>query len=84
MARARAQWPGVAPSDIYGAEHLLRLFGASGGVVVTHTVPLSTYKRVHVWIFFLVRLPVILAATGMSSAEAAGAASKLSEFLKYV
>lgn len=82
----------VPPSEIYGAEHLVRLFGASSLVALVEAVALVAYilpglganVLVTLWWPFPVRLPVLLGSTTLPPREISQIQSRLNDFLKFM
>ncbi len=69
------------PSDVYGAEHLLRLFGASERARMAGGDLASTARR---WVgrTRTVKLPTLMAYTQMEESQVTQLQKHIAEFLK--
>jgi hypothetical protein len=74
------EWPDAPPSSIYGAEHLLRLFGKRDSVIRPAA---NNVCAADISFCFAVKIPRLLADVVLPATELNPVQTKFSELLKY-
>jgi hypothetical protein len=71
----------LIPSDVYGVEHLLRLFGESCMLSLASSSLLLSLTACH-WLFLAVRIPQLSSGATIVPSDVNFVQQKLLEFLK--